>query len=71
MEIAHGDAPIVIDKFVCNAGRALERHRRAESDKNKNAPEGWNDGLHYFARPVDPERDKPARPPLQRGGKPT
>jgi hypothetical protein len=44
--------PYVIHEAKCYAGRALEQHRRTQREKHENAPDGWDDGVHYFAVPA-------------------
>lgn len=43
----------VVDKFTCQARRAIETVRRADRKAKENAPEGWDDGLYYYAIPHD------------------
>jgi hypothetical protein len=45
--------PYIIREARCYAGRALDQHRRTEREKHKDAPEGWDDGIHYYAEPAD------------------
>lgn len=47
-----------VDHFTCMAGRALAIAKRmaaeqAKKDNNGELPEGWDDGRHYYAEPVE------------------
>ena len=54
--------PFRIESYVCRAKKAVKQVDRMNAAKNKDAPEGWDDGLTYYAVPVDDDR-----PPEQRG----
>lgn len=51
---AHNDQAFVVDKAVCYAQRAARKVARAaaEEAKRNKKPDGWDDGIHYFARPM-------------------
>lgn len=53
MDEAHNpEAVYLIDTYKCTAGRALEvekRRRREEAEEQK-LGDGWDDGLHFYAR---------------------
>lgn len=55
-----------VHKAVCQAGAAIERIRRKDREKDHPA-EGWDDGLHYYAVPADPETDPEAKEVIERG----
>jgi hypothetical protein len=42
----------MIHEYRCSAQQATEKHRRAQREKHKDSPEGWDDGLHYYAVPA-------------------
>lgn len=50
----------IVHPIVCQAGRAIEQVRRADTEKAKDAqkPEGWDDGRHYVAVPHETETRK-------------
>lgn len=54
-----------VHQITCQAGRAIERIRRRDYEKNKDT-EGWDDGLHYVAVPVDPD-DPEVKEVIERG----
>lgn len=51
-----------VDVATCYAGRAKAREdrRRRQEAKDKNKPEGWDDGQHLIVSPVELD-DDPAR----------
>lgn len=59
MAVAHSDAPIRVEKFVCRARRAMAIVERNERNENKDAKPDrktgalWDDGLNYYAVPHD------------------
>lgn len=53
----------MIHEYRCFARKSIERYRRAQEEKHKDSPEGWNDGLRYYAVPADESDHK------QPGGK--
>lgn len=62
MEQAHTpEQAYRVHSYTCQAGRALDIQRRAARDAAKKAnggeevPEGWDDGLHFYATPVSAE----------------
>lgn len=60
MELAHSNDPAnqwYVDTYTCQAGRAIDMKRRQmqEGAENRNAPMGWDDGLHFYARPATDE----------------
>lgn len=59
MSEAHSKHPFVVETFTCYAGRAMDIKRRMDRDDADatKKPDGWDDGLHYYVRPVDPDRD--------------
>lgn len=44
-----------VHSFFCAAGRAIEQIRRRDKEQaeREKRPEGWNDGIHYYAEPVN------------------
>ncbi len=62
MEKAHDPKSVwVVEKFTCMASKAQARVEREYEKRHKSAPEGHDDGLHWYPRPYDPERDRSAR----------
>lgn len=57
MSVSHVDQAFKVEKFKCYAGRAIRMtsRRAAEDAKKAKRPEGWDDGLFYFARPATDE----------------
>lgn len=43
-----------VHKTTCQAGRAIERIRRQDREAHEK-DDGWDDGVHYFAVPADPD----------------
>ena len=70
-EVAHTSQPMVVDEEVCYAAKAVEMHKRRkrEDAKRRDLPEGWDDGVHYFARPLTEEEVAKAasRQPTRKG----
>lgn len=62
ISVAYKKQPFVVDTFTCFAGRALKQARRQADAKAKTEkrPDGWDDGLHYYVRPVEPEEERRA-----------
>lgn len=56
---AHTKQPFIVDTVTCHAGRALERKRRDDQKKAEEdeLPDGWNDGVHYFVRVLDEDKE--------------
>lgn len=53
MDEAHNeDTVYLVDTYKCQAGRALDmvRRQRREDAKKEGLPDGWDDGLHFYAR---------------------
>lgn len=48
----------LVDHVVCQAGRAIAQVKRRKGEERKDAPEGWDDGFHYYAKPVTDDRTK-------------
>jgi hypothetical protein len=64
-EVAHDPTQAFkVDTFICRAGRAIAKVRRAAEDKHKD-DEGWGDALFFYAEPVDdtppPQRVRPTQ----------
>ncbi len=38
---------------ICYAGRAIAQRERAEREKHKDDPEGWDAGHHWYATPTE------------------
>ncbi len=69
MEKAHDPKSVwVVEKFTCMAAKAQARVEREYAKRHKNAAEGHDDGLNWYARPYDPERDRSARGTQQGDG---
>lgn len=56
-----------VDTYTCGARRAIQKVTRmkAEEAKRLNLPEGHDDGVHYYAVPMDD--DRPEKQPRARG----
>lgn len=56
---SHKDQPYKVHAIRCYARRALDKRKRqaAEEAKRNKAPDGWNDGVHYFVEPFEPGGD--------------
>lgn len=73
MDVAHDKTRVFkVDTYTCQAGKAMAKVSRdaAEKAKQSKKPDGWNDGLHYYVVPVDPE-DLPERPTAATRARPT
>lgn len=60
IDVAHAERPFIVDKVICQAGRALEQTRRQDREDAEKAkkPDGWSDGLHYYVQPYEPKEDR-------------
>jgi hypothetical protein len=61
MAQAHdGKQAFKVDHFTCHAGKYLAKKRRmdAEAAERSSSPEGWNDGRHYYVRPIEDTRER-------------
>lgn len=53
-----------VDTFTCRARKAIEQVKRTDKKSKEKGPEGWSDGMTWFAVPVDDNR------PTQKRGEP-
>ena len=70
-EEAHKAQVFMIDTETCYAAKAVESFKRTkrEDAKRRDLPEGWDDGVHYFARLMtEDEAQKHNRPARKRVG---
>jgi hypothetical protein len=63
MRIAHDPEQakklgFMVHEYKCYAAKAVAQHRRKKQEAHKESPEGWDDGLHYFAVPAKPTDHK-------------
>jgi hypothetical protein len=68
MAEAHDPAqPYIVDTWTCQAGRATALVRRAKEKQaeDRNAKEGWDDGMHFYARKPTAE-ELAATPPTRK-----
>jgi hypothetical protein len=69
-DVAHDSKQLfVVDEEKCYAGRALEmvRRKKREEAELRNLPEGWDDGVHYFPRPIAEDEAQAQRRSTRRG----
>lgn len=52
-ETAKPDQAYLVHQYTCMADKAIQKVRRQDRAKHEKAPEGWDDGLHYYAQPTD------------------
>lgn len=50
-----------VHEFTCYAQKSIERHRRSQRVAHKDAPDGWDDALHYYATAEKPPDEPEAR----------
>lgn len=62
---AHVDQAFIVDTEKCFAARAVEQVKRKnrEDAERRKLPEGWDDGLHYFARVMTEDEQQERRRP--------
>lgn len=70
MTLAHDKTKTwVVDDFTCYAGRALDQVKRLKAKEHEDAPDGWDDGKHWYVRdPTQEELDKQPRVTGRAGG---
>ena len=64
-ETSRPDQAYMVHKYICMADKAIQTVRRKEREQHKDAPEGWDSGLHYYAEPAE-SKDQ-GKPGVKRG----
>jgi len=66
--VAHQSQVFMIDTETCYATKAVERFKRAkrEDAERRKLPEGWDDGVHYFARTMTEDEAQAHRRPARK-----
>lgn len=66
--VAHDPTTIFgVDEEKCFATRAVEsvKRKKRENAEQRKLPEGWDDGVHYFARPMTEDEAQALRRPTK------